>query len=142
MPGGLHAWANFSTPVPVRGQVKARTLLCHVALEASRRKELLRCGGYFDANIHFSYYTFYMYRKGKYYTFRRVLEVCTSLLRMSFFRKVSPLYPSEKSRKNQSFVPIFLFHPADYHYGSVQTEFVLKGEKFDLPFTVLINSMP
>ena len=57
-------------------------------------------------------------------------------------RKVSPLHPSEKSRKNQSFVPIFLFHPADNHYGSVQTELILKGEKFDLPFTVLINSMP
>ena len=73
MPGGLHAWANFSTPVPVRGLVKARTLLCYVALEASRRKELLSCGGYFDANINFSYYTFCMYRKGKHYTFRRVL---------------------------------------------------------------------
>lgn len=57
-------------------------------------------------------------------------------------RKVSPLYESEKSRKNQSFVPIFLFHPADYHNGSVQTELILKGEKSDLPFTVLINSMP
>ena len=75
MPGGLHAWENFSTPVPVRGLVKARTLLCYVALEASRRKELLSCGGYFDANIHFSYYTFYMYRKGKHYTFRRVLHI-------------------------------------------------------------------
>ena len=73
MPGGLHAWVDLSTPVPVRGQVKARTSLCHVAMEASQGKELLRCGGYFDATGHFSHYTFYMYRKGKYYTFRRVL---------------------------------------------------------------------
>ena len=44
-------------------------------------------------------------------------------------RKVSQPYPSEKSRKNQRFVPIFLFHQADYHYGSVQTELILKGQK-------------
>lgn len=59
-------------------------------------------------------------------------------------RKVSPLHPSEKRRKNQSFVPIFLFRPADYHYGSVQTELILKGGggEFDSPLTVLINSTP
>lgn len=61
-------------------------------------------------------------------------------------RKVSPLHPSEKRHKNQSFVPIFLFRPADYHYGSVQTELILKegggGGEFDSPLTVLINSTP
>lgn len=122
MPGGLRAWANFSTPIPVRGQVKARTLLCHVATEASRCKELLRCGGYFPANIHFSHYTIYMYRKGKCHTrfgaFYIAYIIYVARSQLAIHRK--------SSRKNQIFVSIFLFRPADKHYGGVQTD---KGGK-------------
>ena len=127
MPGGLRAWANFSTPIPVRGQVKARTLLCHVATEACRRKELLRCGGYFPANIHLSHYTIYMSRKGKCYTrFGAFYKSAHLYCVYHLCRKVSTRHPSEKRRKNQIFVSIFLFRPADKHYGIVQTD---KGVK-------------
>ena len=106
MPGGLHAWVNLSTPVPVRGQVKARTYVMWLWRP-------LRAKSYWDVvgilMLLDLFHTIHSTCTGKESItpsgafYRCALLYCACHL----CRKVSPLHPSEKRRKNQSFVPIF-----------------------------------